>query len=633
MKQRIEDKRSRILEEELKASQEKRYRDLFEQVRHGLFVSTKEGSFIDCNQAMLEMLGYRSKEEFLSIDIEKDLYINPEDRKRFQQEIEKKGYVKDYEIKFKKKTGEKISVLVTCNSLLDNKGKVIGYQGLNIDITARKRMEREVREATKRFQKIAEMGDDGIIVFDKSYRIEFANTMATDVTGFSGEELMGMDFNLLLNERDQKFLADMHSEVGEDEDRRVCVEMKINTAMGDAKDVEVCITIAKSEEKGFRTYAYIRDITQRKKMERKIREANEFLSKMIESSVNCVVATDMKGNILLFNKGAEELLGYKSEEVVGKMNIRNIYSPGVAKEVMAKMKSPDYGGVSKLKSLPMVHKNREGEAIDGSLSASIIYDDKGNEVATVGIFTDLRPRLEMEEQLRKTQQQLLQSEKLAAMGRLTSQVAHELNNPIYGIMNTLELLKTEIPSNSKRRRILDMSLSETQRLSEMLRSMLSFSKPQEEARREIDINKLIEDILFFLEKQLRESNIKIQINLSKEFPLITASPNQIRQVILNIIANAKDAMPNGGTLTVETLSENGQIIIKVQDTGVGIPEEIRDKIFDAFFTTKQTVKGVGLGLSVCYGIIKDHGGDIIVKSEVNKGSTFSIVLPQSSSAK
>jgi len=633
LKQKIEDKRSRILEEELKASQEKRYRDLFEQVRHGLFVSTKEGRFINCNQAMLEMLGYGSKEEFLSIDIGKDLYINPEDRKRFQQEIEKRGYVKDYEIKFKKKTGEKISVLVTCNSLLDNKGTVIGYQGLNIDITARKRMEREVREATKRFQKIAEMGDDGIIVFDKSYRIEFANKMATDVTGFSGEELMGMDFNLLLNERDQKFLADMHSEVGEDEDRRVCVEMEINTAMGDDRDVEVCITIAKSEEKGFRTYAYIRDITQRKKMERKIREANEFLSKMIESSVNCVVATDMKGNILLFNKGAEELLGYKAEEVVGKMNIRNIYPPGVAKEIMAKMKSPDYGGVSRLKSLPMVHKNRRGEAIDGSLSASIIYDDKGNEVATVGIFTDLRPRLEMEEKLRKTQQQLLQSEKLAAMGRLTSQVAHELNNPIYGIMNTLELLKTEIPSNSRRRKILDMSLSETQRLSEMLSSMLSFSKPQEEARREININKLIEDILLFLEKQLRESNIKIQINLSKKFPLITASPNQIRQVILNLIANAKDAMPNGGALTVETLSENNQIIIKVQDTGIGIPEEIRDKIFDAFFTTKQKVKGVGLGLSVCYGIIKDHGGDIIVKSEVNKGSTFSIVLPQSSSAK
>ena len=200
-------------------------------------------------------------------------------------------------------------------------------------------------------------------------------------------------------------------------------------------------------------------------------------------------------------------------------------------------------------------------------------------------------------------------------------------------MNTLELLKTEIPSNSRRRRILDMSLSETQRLSEMLRSMLSFSKPQEEKRREVDINKLIKDIMLFLEKQLKESNITIKTNLNRKLPLITASPNQIRQVILNIVANAKDAMPNGGILTVETLSENGQIVIKVHDTGVGIPEEIRDKIFDAFFTTKQKVKGVGLGLSVCYGIIKDHGGDIRVKSEIGSGSTFSITLPKSPSAK
>ena len=125
MKQQMDDKQSKILEEELKASQERRYRDLFERVRHGIFVSTKEGRFIDCNQAMLYMLGYESKEEFLSINIEKDLYVNPEDRRRFQRKIEKKGYVKDYEINFKKKTGEKLSILVTCNSLLDNKGEVI----------------------------------------------------------------------------------------------------------------------------------------------------------------------------------------------------------------------------------------------------------------------------------------------------------------------------------------------------------------------------------------------------------------------------------------------------------------------------------------------------------------------------
>jgi two-component system NtrC family sensor kinase len=504
MPQEKGNRQNRDLKEELKASQE-RYRDLFERVRHGIFISTKEGRFIDCNQAMLEMFGYDNKEEFLSVDIEKDLYVHPHDREGFQREIEEKGYVKDYEINFKKKTGEEISGLVTCNALLDKKGKIVGYQGLNIDITDRKRMEREVEEA------------------------------------------------------------------------------------------------------------------------------NQFLSKMIENSLNCIVATDMKGNILIFNKAAEELLGYQADEVLGKMNVTNIYPPGVAKEVMEKMRSRDYGGVGRLQSFPMVHKNRLGEEIDGSLSASIIYDDKGNETATVGIFVDLRPRLKMEGKLRETQQQLLQSEKLAAMGRLTSQIAHELNNPIYGIMNTLELLKTEIPPDSKRRRILDMSLSETERLADMLRNMLSFSKPEEERKRKININELLENVILFFEKQMWESNINIKLNLDQKIPLVNASPNQLRQVILNIVTNARDAMPKGGTLTVETLSKDETIIIKVKDTGIGIPEEIRDKIFDAFFTTKHTVKGVGLGLSVCYGIIKDHGGDIRLKSKTGKGSTFSIILPKSPS--
>jgi two-component system NtrC family sensor kinase len=130
-----------------------------------------------------------------------------------------------------------------------------------------------------------------------------------------------------------------------------------------------------------------------------------------------------------------------------------------------------------------------------------------------------------------------------------------------------------------------------------------------------------------------ESNIKIKLNLDQKIPLVTASPNQLRQVILNIVNNARDAMPKGGTLTVETLSKDEKIIIKVKDTGIGIPEEIRDKIFDAFFTTKHTVKGVGLGLSVCYGIIKDQGGDIRLKSKTGKGSTFSIILPKSPSEK
>ncbi len=487
-------------EKDLRESEEK-YRNLFERVRHGLYISSKEGHFLDCNQAMWGLLGYQDKEEFLKIDIVKDLYVNPEDRKTFMALVEKLGFVKDFEVEFKKKNGERITVLLTATAKRDEKGTIIGYEGLNIDITDRKKMERELKEA------------------------------------------------------------------------------------------------------------------------------NDFLMDLIESSVDGIVVTNMKGDILIFNRGAENILGYNREEVVGKMNIRNIYPPGVAREVMEKLKSPDFGGVGKLTSFPIFHQRKDGELIEGDLSASVIYDEKGHEIASIGIFKDLRERLGIERELQKMQEALLQSEKLAAMGRLTSQIAHELNNPIYGIMNTLELLKTEIPPESKRRRILELSLSEIQRLSEMLRNMLSFSKPEEEKRRPVKIDGLIEGILLVMEKQMKESNIQVEVSFDPDIPEIMASTNQMRQVLLNIFKNAKEAMPKGGTLFVRTSKEDNRVLVHIQDTGIGIAEEIKDKIFEAFFTTKQKVKGVGLGLSVCYGIIKDHGGEITVESEEGKGTTFSIRLP------
>ena len=233
----------------------------------------------------------------------------------------------------------------------------------------------------------------------------------------------------------------------------------------------------------------------------------------------------------------------------------------------------------------------------------------------------------MERALRDTQEQLLQSEKLAAMGRLTSQIAHELNNPLYGIMNTLELLKTEIAPDNKRRKILEMALSETLRLSDLLRKMLSFSKPDQEERHPVEINSVLDEILLLHEKQLKENDINIVLSFAEGLALVNASKNQLRQVFLNMVANARDAMPNGGTFTVTTGGDGDNIVVEITDTGMGIRKENIDKIFDSFFTTKGEIKGVGLGLSVCYGFIKDHGGDIEVKSQEGVGTTFTIILP------
>ena len=492
---------ARKKQEEMLWASEEEFKTLFEHIATGVFISSKKGKFLNANQALLDMLGYDSKEEFLSIDLPTDLYVRPEDRRTFQEMMERDGRVIDYEVEFKRKDGSTIPILLTGHARYDHQGKVIGYEGLNVDLTRRKLMEKELKEAY------------------------------------------------------------------------------------------------------------------------------DFMNKIVQSSPNPTMATDLKGNIIIWNRAAEETLGYRAGEVIGKMNIDKIYPEDMARKVMQMLRNDEYGGGGRLKAYPMVYVRRDGEVVEGTLSAATIYDANGKEIATVGSFVDLRERLEMERALRRTQEQLLQSEKLAAMGRLTSQIAHELNNPLYGIMNTLELLKTEVAPQSKRRKILEMALSETVRLSDLLRKMLSFSKPDQERRQPVDINTVIDEILLLHEKQLRENDIQIASTFADGLSRVNASKDQLRQVFLNMVANARDAMPNGGTLTVATSDDGENIIIEITDTGTGIKEEHMEKIFDSFFTTKGEVKGVGLGLSVCYGFIKDHGGDIVVKSQVGTGTTFVITLP------
>ncbi len=487
-------------EEKLLAS-EQQYRRLFEHVGCGVFISTKEGRFLDANKALLDMLGYSKREEFLEIDITKDLYLRPENRQRFVDIIEREGRVIDLEVDFKKKDGTPIPALLTGHGRYDKKGNVIGYEGINIDQTLRKQMEREVREA------------------------------------------------------------------------------------------------------------------------------NDFLNNIVHNSPNAIMAADMNGTMILWNRTAEEVLGYKKEDVVGKLNITKLYPEGIAKKVMEKLRTGENSSKGLLKFYPVVFIKQDGEIAEGDLSASIVYDENHNEIATVGIFIDLKERLEMERRLKTTQEQLLQSEKLAAMGRLTSQIAHELNNPLYGIMNTLELMKTEISPGNKRRKLLEMALSEIVRLSELLRKMLTFSKPDQKEKQPVDVNTILDEMLLLHEKQFRENDIIISMELSDSLEQVNASKNQLRQVFLNMFKNAGDAMPSGGTLTVKTSADNDKVVINISDTGIGIKEQNTKKIFDAFFTTKSSVKGVGLGLSVCYGFIIEHGGDIKVKSEEGDGTDFTITLP------
>ena len=367
-----------------------------------------------------------------------------------------------------------------------------------------------------------------------------------------------------------------------------------------------------------------RDITERRQREADLRASAADYRRLFEH-VGCgVYVSSKEGKFLDANPALLDMLGYADKEAFLSMDIsKGVYlHPEDRRRFQALIERDGH-----VIDYEVDFKRRDGTAITVLLTSHVRYDPQGKILGYEGIIVDQTQRNQMERKLRQTQAQLLQSEKLAAMGRLTSQIAHELNNPLYGIMNTLELVKTEIPPQSKRRRILDMALSETVRLGDLLRKMLSFSKPDQEQRRPVDVNTILDEIVILHEKQLRENSIRVVTDFQENIAPVMASTNQLRQVFINMFSNARDAMPEGGSLRVKTESDAHRVHVSIADTGIGIAPQDLNKIFDTFFTTKESVKGVGLGLSVCYGFIQDHGGDIQVESKPGKGSTFIVTLP------
>ena len=613
-------------EEKFEASEDD-FRSLFEHVGCGVYISSKEGKLLAANQTLVDMLGYDSKTEFLAIDLAHDLYQRPEDRHNFQEMIEREGRVVDYEEVYKRKDGSLIPVLLTSHVRYDSAGNVLGYEGIIVDQSHRIQMENRLKASQEDFKRLFENMRTGVFFSSKEGKFINANQALLDMLGYKSKaEFLNIDItkDLYVRPEDRQKFREMIEREGH------VIDYEVEFKRKDGSTVPVLLTGHTRYDQNGNILGYEGlnvDISHRKLMERQLREAHDFINKIIQSSPNAIMATDMKGNILIWNRAAEETLGYKSTDVIGKMNIDKIYPDGMARKVMQMVRSPEHGGVGRLNVYPMVYVRQDGTVVEGNLSTAIIYDANGKEIASVGSFVDLKDRLEMERALRRTQEQLLQSEKLAAMGRLTSQIAHELNNPLYGIMNTLELLKTEVSPQSKRRKVLEMALSETVRLSDMLRKMLSFSKPDQQEKQAVDLNMVLDEILLLHEKQLQENDIKIKTSFAEGLPQINASKDQLRQVFLNLVSNARDAMPDGGALSVTTAAEDENVRIEIADNGIGIKEEHLKKIFDSFFTTKDSVKGVGLGLSVCYGFIKDHGGDIQVKSKVDSGTTFTITLP------
>jgi PAS domain S-box-containing protein len=348
-----------------------------------------------------------------------------------------------------------------------------------------------------------------------------------------------------------------------------------------------------------------------------LRRMYDFRRNLIEGSIDGIVASDKKGNIVIFNEGAEKIFQCAGEEVIGKMDVADLYPPGQATKIREDLYSDEYGGPGKLANYEATILNKSGREVPVWISASIIYE-YGKVLGNVVFFRDLTKRKALEKRV-------LQSERLATIGQGVAYISHEVKNPLTVIGGFAKQVLRKTDQDGKNKKKLEIIINETRRLEEFVSGVSGFTKLSKPKKRIASINKVIEEVCALLNYEFEAHHITV----TKSFDLLilkaSFDPKQIKQVLINIVRNAVEAMAQGGALSIETYGKGDTIEIRISDTGKGIsPESLKD-IFDPFVTTKP--KGTGIGLAISREIIDSHEGNIEIRSTVGEGTICTITLP------
>jgi PAS domain S-box-containing protein len=472
----------------------------------------------------------------------------------------------------------------------------------------------------------------GLFTIDAEARITSFNLAAEKITGFKKDEVLNKKCYSVLRSNLCKGKCRLKRtlETGESMSNFDAV---IRNKEG--KEIPVNVTtsaLRTSNHEIIGALEIFRDMTERKKLWETLKIQRDKAQQYLSIARVIIVALDLEGRVTLINKMGCEVLGYEEGNIIGnnwfdfcvpermREEVINLFRRLVAGEIEA----PEYY------ENPILTEAGEERII--AWHNTTLKDKAGHIIGTLSSGEDITER-------KRTEAELLRSEKLASVGQLAAGVAHEVNNPLAGILIYVELLLKKHKQNKlqteETKKQLGKIGKETERCSRIIKNLLDFSRQTEVTLRPVDINKVIDATLSIIGHQISLENIKTEEKLCTSLPLISVDFDQIQQALMNIMLNATQAMPSGGELTITTsVAKNVKIgnavrdavRIDISDTGVGISREDLGKLFTPFFTTKEKGKGVGLGLSVVHGIIERHHGKIEIESDLGAGTTFSIYL-------
>jgi two-component system NtrC family sensor kinase len=362
------------------------------------------------------------------------------------------------------------------------------------------------------------------------------------------------------------------------------------------------------------------DISERRQIERRLQREQEFARRLVESFPDLVIALDREGRYTFVSPRSKELLGFSPEELIGSLFVDRI-EPHSRKELQAFLDSIISGQCSNGSTEYLVRRN-DGETRLFRATASPLVDLSGRIAGVIAAARDTTDSKRME-------QQLIQNERLAAMGQMIAGVAHELNNPLTAVLGVTELLRDSSQDEPARRQ-LEIAHRQARRAAQIVQSLLTFSRPPQPRKMCLNLSELIQRSIQLHEHSLRSNGITVDFSAPSDLPLILGDASQLTQVFLNLIANAEQAIRevrDHGTIRIRVGRAADRVVATFQDDGAGIGRDILPKIFDPFFTTKRPGRGTGLGLSICLAILREHNGEIEGQPLPQGGSLFTTWLP------
>ena len=641
--------------ETLRANGEK-YHSFLHDIEDLYYETDLPGKLISLNDSLAKILGY-SRDEMIGRQSRQ--YMDESTAQKAHEsfvQVYKTGIsIQAFDWELVRKDGTKRTIEVSVSLRRDSKGKSIGFYGIGRDVTERKRAEEAVRASGEKYRTILHSIEELYYEVDLAGNLTGLNDAMSKILGYSKDELIGMNNRQYMDKETGKRVYQAFNQVYRTGIPTKAFDWELIRKDGTKRILETSVSLMRDSKGGpIGFYGIGRDITERKQTEAVLQASEEKYRTILNSIEEGYYEVDLNGNFTFFNHFLVKSLGYTPEELMG-MNNRRYMSPEMAKLVFSTFNEVYRTGSPK-KSFEWELIGKDGIKRFVEVSVSLMRNEKGKPKGFYGIARDVTERKQAEEQLRQHEQQMMEMNKMVALGTLVSGVAHEINNPNNFIMLNAPLLSEAwesskpileeyyekngdfliggMPYTEMRENIpvlFSGILGGSKRIKQIVEDLRDFVRRDgSDMTQSFDVNGVIRSAISLLSNTIMKATTHFSVEYGSELPPIKGNVQRFEQVIINLIQNACQALPDarrGIFLSTSHDEKRQTIIVNVRDEGMGIPADVLPHIAEPFFTTKRDFGSLGLGLSISHRIVKEHGGSLNFTSEQAKGTTAEIVLP------